>query len=57
MRGTTSKCPRMLLGWGSILYILHRAMSEEMDLGDQRFSIAQLAFALGKGMNEELAEH
>lgn len=36
-------------GWGSILYILHRAMSEEMDLGDQEFAIAQLAFALGKG--------
>lgn len=32
-------------------------MSEEMDLGDQRFGIAQSAFALGKGMNKQLDEH
>lgn len=46
---TTSTCPHMLRGLGSSLYILHKAMSEEMGLGDQAFGIAQSTFALGNG--------
>lgn len=47
--GTTRKCRHVLHVGGST--------SEEMHLGDEAFAIAQLAFALGKGMNEKPDEH